>query len=146
MTEISEALEWHLKNHGPLVQLVGNAVYPDVAEKLDDRFIVYQKLDRGRVQVASGPAGSAAPRFEVTAWALSRKDADAVAAAIHGTTADPCLDGFGPGWWGPGPDGGMWIAFSRVENAEDVTAELGDGDDRPLYGCRLEIQVMHNEV
>ena len=88
--KIEEALFLHLKNYAPLVDLVGQRIYPLVSPQNSTLpVITYQKISQVRERTLSSPAPKVVrARFQISCWAASYAEVKEVAEQVKAALQD----------------------------------------------------------
>lgn len=126
---IRESLYSVLVNDASVGAYVGTRVYPDKAPvNATLPYIVTQKVGDVNEHVLDGNTGLSQPRWQITAWATSREQADALA-----TAAKAALD-----TKSGAIEGSIWD-WCKVEDRRDVFASRADGSDKIDHGDQLDV-------
>jgi len=136
MSNAGEAIYSILSGDTDVAAIVSARIYPEPrpqGKALPN--ISYQEVSCPRVQVHSGPAGTAYPRYQINYWADTYTGAKAL--AEKGRIA---LDGYS------GTAGGVTVQAILLEDEGDIPTDTTQTQRERTYGVRQDFIVWHRET
>ncbi|MEW5921568.1 MAG: DUF3168 domain-containing protein [Bacillota bacterium] len=131
---IEEALYAYLSSHVGLTALVGSRIYPLVMPQGTTLpAVTFSKVSGPRVHAMQHDAGLAYPRFQVSCWGSTYKQAKEVAAQVRAALQD-----FKGTMGGPG---GAEVSGVFLEDETDLYEP-----NTQIYHVALDFIIWHNEA